>query len=148
MISKFEQFSKNKINAIHLTKIMQTDQVHMLYEYWDEKDTPYSDDYYFQPDWLYQYLNKMPLSDAIESNYLSWKSDQHRLTPIYEILHSLVPLLKYYSVTMQEDDNQFKKTCKCSNGFVIYNDKVLIFKIEVINNITDYIIPVYFCQKH
>ena len=31
---------------------------------------------------------------------------------------SLVPLVKHYFVTMEEDDNQFKITCQSSNGFV------------------------------
>ena len=32
------------MNDIYLTESMQTDWLQMLDEYWDEKDTPYSDD--------------------------------------------------------------------------------------------------------
>ena len=46
-----------------------------------------------------------------------WKSEQHILTPKYEILCSLVTLLKYCFLTMEEDDNQFKITCQSCNGF-------------------------------
>ena len=42
----------------------------------------------------------MSLGEAIESAYLVWNSEQHRLTPKYDILHSLVPLVKKYHVTM------------------------------------------------
>ena len=91
----------------------------MLDEYWDEKDKPYSDDFDFRPDWLYQYLNKLPLGEAIGIAYLTWKSEQNRLTPKYNILCSLAPLLKRYFVTMKEDDNQFKITCQRCNVFLI-----------------------------
>ena len=47
-----------------------------------------------------------------------WKSEQHRVTPKYDIMCSLVSLVKHYFVTMEEDDNQFKITCQSSNGFV------------------------------
>ena len=57
MTSKFELFSKNKMNNLYLTESMQTDWLHMLDEYWDKKDTPCSDDFYLWPDWLYQYSN-------------------------------------------------------------------------------------------
>ena len=33
------------------------------------------------------------------------------------------------------------------DSFVMYNDKVLIHKQEVITHIPDYKIPVYFCQN-
>ena len=36
---------------------MQTDRLHMLDEYWEEIDTPYSDDFDFWTDWLFQYFN-------------------------------------------------------------------------------------------
>ena len=78
----------------------------MLDEYWDEKYTPYWDDFYFCPDWLYQYFNEIPLGESIESAYLKWKSEQHILTPKYDILRSLAPLVNHYSVTLEEDDNQ------------------------------------------
>ena len=59
------------------------------------------------------------LGEATESAYLTWKSEQHRLTPNYKILCSLVPLVKYYFATMEEADNQLKITCQHCNGFVI-----------------------------
>ena len=46
-----------------------------------------------------------------------WKPEQHRLTPKYDILRSLVPPVKHYFVTMDEDGNQFKITCKRCNDF-------------------------------
>ena len=42
----------------------------MLDDYWDEKYTPYSDDYCSWPDWLYKYFNELPLGESIESAYL------------------------------------------------------------------------------
>ena len=33
-------------------------------------------------------------------------------------MRSLVPLVKHYFVTMEEDYNLFKITCQCCNGFV------------------------------
>ena len=36
---------------------MRTDWVQVLDEYWDEVDTPYSDGFYFYPEWLFQYYN-------------------------------------------------------------------------------------------
>ena len=47
-----------------------------------------------------------------------WKSEQHRMKPKYYIIRSFVLLVKNYFVTMEEDDNQFKITCKRCNGFV------------------------------
>ena len=44
MTSKFEFFSKKKMNALYITEIMQTDWLHMLYGYWEERYTPYSFD--------------------------------------------------------------------------------------------------------
>ena len=58
----------------------------MLDDYWDEKDTTYSYYYAFWPDWLYQYFNDLPLGEAIESAYLTWKSEQHKLTLRYDIM--------------------------------------------------------------
>ena len=46
------------------------------------------------------------------------KSEQHILTTKSCIMGSLVPLVKQYCVTMEEDDNKFKITCQCCNGFV------------------------------
>ena len=35
MTSKFGLFSKNKMNNIYITESMQTDWLHMIYEYWE-----------------------------------------------------------------------------------------------------------------
>ena len=40
-------FSKRKMNNLYLTESMRTYWLHMSYEYWDERDTPYSDDFEF-----------------------------------------------------------------------------------------------------
>ena len=58
------------MNNLYLTKSMRTDWLHMLDEYWDEKDTPYSDDFDFWPDWLFQYYNELQLVEDIESYHL------------------------------------------------------------------------------
>ena len=61
----------------------------------------------------------MPLGKAIESAYCMWKSEQHRLRPKYNIMRSLVSLVKHYFVNIEEDDNnKFKINCKIFNGFV------------------------------
>ena len=83
---------------------MRTDWLHMSYECWDEIDTPYVDDFEFYPEWLFQYFNELPLGEDIESAYLMWKTEKHRLTTKCDILRSLVPLVNHYFVTMEEDD--------------------------------------------
>ena len=83
------------MNHLYLNENVRTYWLQMLDYYWDETDTLYSDYYYFWPDWLYQYFNELPLGEAIESDHLTWKSEQHRLTPKYDILCSLVPLEKH-----------------------------------------------------
>ena len=61
----------------------------------------------------------MPIGEYIESDYLTWKSEQHILTPKYDILRLFVPLLKKYHVTEEDDcDKPFKITCESCNGFV------------------------------
>ena len=40
MKSKFELFSKYKVDALHLTESIQIDCSNLLYEYWDEGYTP------------------------------------------------------------------------------------------------------------
>ena len=47
-----------------------------------------------------------------------WKSEQQRLKPKYDIVHSLLSLVKQYNVTMDEDDNKFKIICQRCNDFV------------------------------
>ena len=52
-----------------------------------------------------------------------WKSEQHRLTPKYDILSSLVLFVKDYFVTMNEDDNQLKIACQLCNIFVTFKSR-------------------------
>ena len=59
----------------------------------------------------------MSLVEAIESAYLMWNSEQHRLTPKYDIIRSLVTLVKHYFLTVEEDENLFKITFQRCNGF-------------------------------
>ena len=106
------------MNNLYLTESMRKYCTHTLDEYWDKKDTPYSDGCDFWPYWLCKYFNKLRLGGAIESAYLIWKSEQHRLTPKYDIMRSLFPLVKNYFVTMEEDDTLFKITCQHCNGYV------------------------------
>ena len=47
-----------------------------------------------------------------------WNSEQHKLTPNYDIRCSLVPTLKLHNLNMEENYNQFKFTCQYCNGFV------------------------------
>ena len=56
--------------------------------------------------------------EAIEIVYIRFKSEQHRLTPKYDIMYSLVPLVKNYFVTMEEYDNQLKITSQRCNDFL------------------------------
>ena len=67
---------------------------------------------------VFQYYNEIPLGKSTAIDHITWKSEQHRLTPKYDILRSLVPLVKHYFVTMVEDDNQLKMTFQRCNGFV------------------------------
>ena len=46
----------------------------MLDKYWEGIDTPYSYDFDFWTEWLFQYFNELPLSEGIESAYLNWNS--------------------------------------------------------------------------
>ena len=94
MASMFNFFSRNKMNNLHLTESMRTDWIQMLDRYCNEIDTTCSDDFEFWPEWLFQCFNELPLIEAIESSYLTWKSEQYRLTPKYDIMRSLVPLVK------------------------------------------------------
>ena len=71
--SKSKLFLKKTINALCLSESIQTDWLQRLYEYWEEVDTPYSDDYDLGPQWLFQYFNKVPLWEAIEIAYLILK---------------------------------------------------------------------------
>ena len=49
--------------------------MHVLHEYLDEEDTPYSGDSDFCPEWLFQYFNEIPLDEDIESSYLVWSQN-------------------------------------------------------------------------
>ena len=60
----------------------------------------------------------MSLGEGIESAYLMLKTEQQRLTPKYDIMRSLVPLVKQYNVTI--DDNKFNITCQCCNILVTF----------------------------
>ena len=55
MTSKFDLFPKNKMKNLYLTEIMQIYWMQMLDEYWDEKDTLYSNDFDFWTESLFQY---------------------------------------------------------------------------------------------
>ena len=59
------------------------------------------------------------MGEAIESYYIAWKPEQHRLIPKYYNPHSFVLLVKQYHVTYEDDDKPFKITCQYCNGFVI-----------------------------
>ena len=100
---------------------MQTYWMHKLYKYWEEEDTTYSGDFDFWPEWLFQYYNELSLGESSKSAYLVWNSEQHRLTPKYYIMTSLVPLVKYYNVTMEEYYNQFKIICKHCDVCLTYD---------------------------
>ena len=65
----------------------------------------------------------MPLGEAIEISYLMLKSEQKRMTPEYDIMRSLVTLVKRYFVSMDEDDTYLKITCQHCNGFVTFSSR-------------------------
>ena len=69
------------------------------------------------------YYNELNLGEAVESAYLMCKPEQYRLTPKYDILHSLVLLVKHYFVTAEEYDNPFNITCQHCNGLVTCSGK-------------------------
>ena len=64
-------FSRNKVNNIYLTEIMQIYWLHMLDAYWYERDAPYSDDFELWPELLIQYFNEILLDESIASAYLA-----------------------------------------------------------------------------
>ena len=103
---------------------MRTHWLHMLYDYWYEKYTPYLDYSDLWPDQLYKYFNGIMLGESIESDYLKWNSEKHILIPKYDITRSLVPPVKHQYVTMQQDDTQddtlLKITSQSCNGFLTY----------------------------
>ena len=72
---------------------------------------------------MFQYYNALPLGEDIVSDYLMWKLKQHRLTPKYDIMRSLVPLVKRYNVAIEDDGNQLKITCRRCNGFVKFSGR-------------------------
>ena len=67
MTPKFELFSKNEMNNLYQTEIMQTYWLQMLDKYRDERDTPYSGIFEFWTEWLFKYYNKILLGEATES---------------------------------------------------------------------------------
>ena len=62
-----------------------------------------------------------PENEVYSSAYLIFKSEQHILTCKYGILRSLLPLVKHYFMTMEEDYNQLKITCQRFNVFVTFS---------------------------
>ena len=60
----------------------------------------------------------MHIGEYIESCYLSWKLEQHRLTPKYKTFHPFVPLVKHHHVNYGEDYKPLKINCQKCNGFV------------------------------
>ena len=57
--------------------------------------------------------------------YPTCNSEQHILTPKYDILHSLVTLVKYYHVIeMDYDDKPFKNKFHHCNGYLICDGKL------------------------
>ena len=87
MTSKFELFSRNKINNLYQTESVLKAWMQLLDKYWNERDRPLPDYFEFCPDWLFQYYNELTLSEFIESVFLVWKSEKHKLTPKYYIMH-------------------------------------------------------------
>ena len=76
------------------------------------------------------------LGEPIQSAYLIWKSEQHILTPKYDIICSLVPLVKNCFLTTDEDDAQFKFTCQHCNVFFTYKGgSVELVYVTFINSI-------------
>ena len=75
MISKFEALKKNKIDEMYLTESMRTENSQTIHEYWYEGDATYSGDFYFWPQWMFQYYYELPTGETIESAYLTWKSE-------------------------------------------------------------------------
>ena len=73
---------------------MRTEWLQMIDAYLDEVDTTYLSKFYFWPRWLIQYNDDLPIGSYIEKNHLIWKSEEHILTPKYEIFRSFVPLVK------------------------------------------------------
>ena len=68
---------------------------------------------------MFEFYYHLPIGAAIESVYLTWKSEKHRLTPKCKILRLLVPLIKHYHVDLDDDYKPIKIMCKCCNAFLI-----------------------------
>ena len=62
------------MNALYLIEIIRTDWLHVLDENWEERDATYLNDFEFWTEWLFQYFNELKLGEAIESDYIMWKS--------------------------------------------------------------------------
>ena len=71
MISRFDYFEKNKMNALYLNKIMRKEWLQMLDEFWYKRDTNYSDYSDFWPQCLFKYYYELPSCEATESVYLT-----------------------------------------------------------------------------
>ena len=115
---KFEAFSKNKMDTLYLTESMITEWLQTIDELCYEVDKTYSSGFDLWTHWLFQYYNELNLGEAIESVHLMWKSEQHRLTPKYDILYSFVSIVTHCHVTYEEDDKPFIIFCQCCNAFV------------------------------
>ena len=96
------------MDSLYLTESIQTEFLQTLYGHWDKGYTPYSRDFDTFHSAFFKYYNELALGEFIEIAYLTCKSEQHRLTPIYDILRSLVILLKCYYGSWEEDDRQLK----------------------------------------
>ena len=90
MISKFEVFENKKMDTFYLTESMITEWLKKN-ESWDDGDKSYLGGSDFWSQWLFKHYDELPLDEAIESVYLTWKSEQHRLTLKYDILLSFYP---------------------------------------------------------
>ena len=90
----------------------------MIDEYVEKENKPYSSYHDIWTNWLFQYNDELQIVEAIESDYLMWNSEQHRLTPKYKLFCSLPPLVIHYHVTYVDDDNKsFKINSQHCNDF-------------------------------
>ena len=89
------------MDTLYLTESMQKYWLNIFDEYLEEGYIPYSCDFDFWPEWLFKYYNKLDSGEAIGSADLMYNSEQNILTHKYDTMHSLEPLVKHYSVTME-----------------------------------------------
>ena len=84
---------------------MQKYWLQTLDEYQYGGNKPYSGGFYFLPKWLFKYFNELKLDESSESAYFMWNSEQQRLTHKYDILCSLMPLVKNNFISIEEYDH-------------------------------------------